>query len=167
MTVSSSSSRSHFPLARKQQARSQDFVQEGPAWRGPKVPPIKNRKLLGFGPQFLGPDQFIFYFLIFAIKFCFIFPLKGEAWPRAPPPPGYISGEQECPFIANRMGISSAVLTSAWRCQLEVPISGNEPMFEMKRKIPVHSPHKHRLERSIPPLPLTGLMQEISYVHWT
>ena len=54
----------------------------GPTWRGPNVPPTKNRKHLGFGPLFLGPGQFIFYFLIFTMKFCFVF-AQGDMAPLA------------------------------------------------------------------------------------
>ena len=59
------------------QSRNQDFVQDGANWRGPKVPRTKNRKLLGFSLPFLGPVQFVFYFLIITIKF--YFSVQGEA----------------------------------------------------------------------------------------
>ena len=55
----------------------------GPAWRGSKVPPTKNGKLLEFGPLFFGSGQLVFYFLAFTIKFYFIFPQEG-AWPLCP-----------------------------------------------------------------------------------
>ena len=43
--------------------------------------PTKNRKLLGFGPLFLGAGQFIFYFLIFATKCYLMFRSGGGgAW---------------------------------------------------------------------------------------
>ena len=83
--AASASSSGGLPLA-----RSQDFVPEGPTWRGPKLPPPPTyRKHLRFDPLFFFcPSQFILYFLISAIKFYFIFPLGGGggAWPRAPPP---------------------------------------------------------------------------------
>ena len=51
----------------------------GTPYQKPKTPRI--------WPIFLGPGQFIFYFLIFTIKFYSIFPLGGGGdGPRAPPP---------------------------------------------------------------------------------
>ena len=46
----------------------------GPTWRGPKVPPTKNRKLLGFGPLFFGePENFIF---VFFLRYFFYFSIS-------------------------------------------------------------------------------------------
>ena len=72
--------------SRSSQARSHDFVHEGSTLRVPKVPPTKNGKLLGFGPLFFGSGQFALYFLVFTIKFYFIFLLRIEHGPRAPSP---------------------------------------------------------------------------------
>ena len=44
----------------------------GPTWRGPRVPPTKKRKLLGYGPLFFGSGPIHF----FTIQFYFIFPLR-------------------------------------------------------------------------------------------
>ena len=75
------------------QARSQDFVQEGPTWRGPKVPPTKNQKLLGFGALFLGSGPIYFLFSYFYYNILLCFPLRGGGHgPRAPSPLGYVHG---------------------------------------------------------------------------
>ena len=53
-----------------------------PTWRGSKVPRTKNQ-IFGFGLLLLGLVQFIFYILIFTIKLCFNFPLRGYEPPLA------------------------------------------------------------------------------------
>ena len=65
----------------------------GPAWRGPKAPDTKKRKLLGFSPLFFGSRPIHFYFLIFTMKF--YFSAQGEMGPRVLP--GYVpSGIHLC-----------------------------------------------------------------------
>ena len=59
----------------------------GPTWRGPRVPPTKDRKLLGFGPLFFGSGPIYFLFSFFYYKISFYFPLRGAGHgPLAPPP---------------------------------------------------------------------------------
>ena len=55
--------------------------EEGPTRLWPKVPPTKNKKKSADLFHFLGAGSIQFYFLIFAIKFIFIFRPRGRAWP--------------------------------------------------------------------------------------
>ena len=59
----------------------------GPRGPGPKVSPIKNRKLRGFGPLFFSwsPLAFLFPFLLFNL--ILLYRSGGGLGPRAPPPP--------------------------------------------------------------------------------
>ena len=58
-----------------------------PTWRGPRVPPTKNKKLFGFDPLFFGAGQFIFIFF-FSIRFYFIFfRSEGRGHGQLAPPP--------------------------------------------------------------------------------
>ena len=84
------------------QARIQDFAQGGATAkrcpeitgseaRGLKVPPIKNQKLCGFGPQFFGWVPFTFLFSYFYSLILSYFTPQGGLGPRTPPPPpGYV-----------------------------------------------------------------------------
>ena len=70
------------------QARSpQDLVQEGANLAQAQGTPYQKPKTPRIWPTiFWGPGQF-FLFSFFAIKFYFIFPLGGGAWPPWPHPP--------------------------------------------------------------------------------
>ena len=72
------------------QARSQDFVQEGPTWRGLKVSPNKNRKLLELGPLFFRSGPIFFYSLMFMIKFVLLFRSGGGGGGMAPMPSSWL-----------------------------------------------------------------------------
>ena len=65
--------------SRAHQGRSQDFIPEGADLA--RAQGTKKRKLLGFGPLFLGPSQFI-CFLIFPKKNIF---RSGDMAPLPPP----------------------------------------------------------------------------------
>ena len=87
----------------------------GPTWLGCNVPATKTRKLLGFGPLFFGGGaNSVFYFLIFIIKFYFIFPLRGGGrghGPRAPPP-SYVPALEPKPLTLGQIWSENVV--GAW-----------------------------------------------------
>ena len=55
-----------------------------PTWRGPKVPPTKNRNFLGFGPRFLVNPAILFSFFSQLLYFISVFTSGGTFYPDPP-----------------------------------------------------------------------------------